>query len=143
MSAVQYELPMSPRGRVRLADTDPHEDLPRTDWNETEDPPCVGWWEVKAEEDPDITILRWWWTGARWLVGGPRPGVKLDSGLSGQEFREGAKAAWRGLVKPSPLVYPTPPYDTKTLVLRGQAAGVAVRTQYVTVTPRPRQRVML
>lgn len=147
----QLEIPMdtTPRGRVRLP-VDEHESMPRSEWETDTDPPCSGWWEV-TDEATKSRVERWWFDGEvfTWFRGGPRLQGKYPMGAVMPAHIFHGTHAWRGMTRPSPYVYPTPPYDSKVMIERAQKAGVGVRTSYVSLAPAeereapPRMRVYL
>jgi hypothetical protein len=137
MEQEQLELPM--RKRVRLGEDELSAE--RTEWDYDTDPPMPGWWEVRLREEPKTERGRWWWSGVEWHTSQhltiTLEGDRIPRVITADTFRR--LYAWRGLLEPSPDVYPCPPYQSTVLAIAAQSAQVALRTMYVAIT-RP-QRV--
>lgn len=128
----QLDLPLPPRVRVRLLDTDfPAE---RSPWESSDYPPMPGWWEVR-DRLSSVFLGRWWWEGTRWLAPLRHSLARV---LNHQEFRK--QCDWRGLREPAPDIYPCPPYSSAVLLPAAQHAGVALRTLHAIIT-RARVRI--
>lgn len=136
----QMDLPIVPRRRVRLEDAPAGAAELTTPWSDAV-PPCSGLWDVRYWET-GYAAGRWWWDerAAEWHEPQENLGARRVR-WAHEAFRE--LFEWRGLASPSRDVYPCPPYSSLSLVQRAQAAGLTLRTTYVSIAPAPRRRVRL